>query len=274
MKRLGGWVIASFAITGLALAAAPGEAQRGLRAQVYLTQQQPPRGQSERQLLAWARRANSMRLHETREGELDDREWRANLVIAFNRPPGDIEFHVLFYDTQDGPRRFLQDMSTYVNDANQETYVQRIKLERPEFQPNRRTELVVTVRRQEVARKSFHLLGEERQNSGEVSFSEEETPEGRAAAQRQQQIETQREVEAADPEPDYQEPTTESSNVAPTDMELMPSADMPQETEPSEAGRSGGLCSVARGPEAALPPLVVAGIAVFVFARRWRRKSR
>ena len=274
MKRLGGWVIASVAIAGLALAAAPGEAQRGLRAQVYLTQQQPPRGGSERQLLAWARRANTMRLHETQEGELDDREWRANLVIAFNRPPGDIEFHVLFYDTQDGPRRFLQDMSTYVNDADQETYVQRIKLERPEFQPNRRTELVVTVRRQEVARKSFHLLGEERQRSGEVSFGEDETPEGQAAAARAQQQQQQEALPEQDPEPYYEEPTTQSSNVAPTDMELMPSADMPQETEPSEAGRSGGLCTAARGRATAVPTFALAGIAVFLVARRRRGKSR
>jgi len=247
----------------------PASAQ-GLRAQVFITQQQPPRGGSERALLGWARRANSMRLRETQGGELDDREWRANLVIAFNRPPGDIEFHVLFYDTQDGPRRFLQDMSTYVNDPDQKTYVQRIRLERPEFTPNRRTELVVTVRRQEVARKSFHLLGEERRRSGEVTFEEEETPEGQAASRRMQEIEQQREVEAADPEPDYQEPTMESSNVDPTEMELMAPADAPPETEPSEAGRSGGLCSTVpgRGEPLAWAALCVAAALMALRRRR------
>lgn len=271
MNGLDRWALAGVLVVAMGMPAAA-QAQR-LRAQVYLTQQNPPRAGSERALLNWARRANTMRLHETREGELDDREWRANLVIAFNRPPGDLEFHVLFYDTQDGPRRFLQDMSTYVNDPNQETYVQRIKLERPEFQPNRRTELVVTVRRQEVARKSFHLLGEERQRSGEVSFAAEETPEGQAAARRAEQQQQEDALPEQDPEPHYEEPTTQTSDVAPTDMELMPSADMPQETEPSEAGRTGGLCSAARSRSPALPVWATAALALFLFARRRRSKA-
>lgn len=259
---------------GLAMLAAwmalPPEAQgQRLRAQVFLTQAQVPRGLSERQLLRWARGHQSTRLHETREEELDDREWRANLIVHFNRPPGDIEFHVLFYDTEDGPRRFLQDMSTYVNDRDQETYVQRIRLERPEFEPNRRTEMVVTVRRQEVARKTFHLLGEERQRSGEVSFGEDETPEGRAAAARAEQPEPEPTAPPENEIPAYEEPTTESSSVDPTQMELV-GANEPQGVEPSEAGRSGGLCSVGRGGPAAAPWLLsLAG--VLLLARRKRR---
>lgn len=264
---------------GLALAVGvlvlPGEAQgqrRASRAQVYLTQARVPRGLSERQLLRWARGHNTTRLRETTEAELDDREWRANLIVHFNRPPGDIEFHVLFYDTEDGPRRFLQDMSTYVNDPDQETYVQRIRLERPEFKPNRRTELVVTLRRNEVARKTFHLLGEERRRSGEVSFSEEETPEGRAAAAREAR-EQQQEQEPVQQEPEipsYEEPTTESSDVDPTEMQLI-GANEPEPVEPSEAGRSGGLCSVGRTSGGA-SWIALGAVAVAVATRRRRRR--
>ncbi len=268
MRVLG---IVSSVVVGAALLCGvrPAEAQR-LRAQVFLTQQEVPRNLSERQLLGWARRSQSMRLHETREAELDDREWRANLVISFNRPPGDLEFHVLFYDTEDGPRRFLRDMSTYVNDPQQKTYVQRIRLERPEFEPNRRTEMVVTVRRAEVARKSFHLLGEERRRSGEVSFSEEETPEGQAAARRQQQEQQeQAQPDPVDDVPAYEEPTTESSNVDPTEMDLIGPADAPPAAEPSEAGRSGGLCA-ASGSSSHTPAWMLLSSLLLLVRRRRR----
>ncbi len=101
------------------------------------------------------------------------------MITAFNRPPGDLEFHVLFYDIEDGARRFISDMSTFVNDRSQKTFVQRLRLERGDgrhdgFQPNRRMELVVTVRRREVGRKRFALIGEEIARTGRVDFSEGE----------------------------------------------------------------------------------------------------
>ena len=70
-------------------------------------------------------------------------------------------------------------MSTFVNDRAQKTFVQRINLDRGHtrhegFQPNRRMELVVTVRRAEVGRHEFDLIGEEIRRTGEVSFSDEE----------------------------------------------------------------------------------------------------
>ncbi|MCS6799588.1 MAG: hypothetical protein NZ898_13885 [Myxococcota bacterium] len=150
------------------------EGQR-LRAQVFLTQQRIPGGLTERALLGFARRANTNRLYETTAEPIPQRKWLAEMILAFNAPPGDLEFHVLFYDTQDGPRRFVEDMTTLVNDRRQKTFVQRLRLERPRFRPNRRMDLVVTVRRQEVATRSFQLLGEEVRRTGEVNFTEEET---------------------------------------------------------------------------------------------------
>ena len=152
-------------------------AQRRGRAQVYLVQAQIPRNLSERALLGFARGRNVRRLMETTSEPIPQRKWLGDLVIAFNGPPGDLEFHVLFYDLTDGARRFVDDMSTYVNDRTQKTYVQRIRLERPKFKPNRRMELVVTVRREEVARASFDTIGEEVQRSGTVSFSDDDTHE-------------------------------------------------------------------------------------------------
>jgi hypothetical protein len=161
-------VTASFAFfAGLA------EAGR-LKASVYIVQAKIPNKLTERGLIGFARSHNTKRLRETNEPKLDDRSWQANLVVAFNQPPGDLEFQVLFYDIHDGPRRLVEDLSTFVNDRSQKTYLQKFKLERPRFKPNRNMELVVVVRRQEVARMKFGVLGQAVRRSGTVDFSDEE----------------------------------------------------------------------------------------------------
>ena len=152
-----------------AITPTPAEAG-GLKAQVFLVQAKVPKNTSERGLLAFAKRNRARLLRETTDKELDDRKWKGHLVIQFNRPVGDLEFQVLFYDVHDGPRRFVQDMSTFVNDRKQKTFVQPVSLPRKHFKPNRNMELVVTVRRQEVARMKFGLVGEEKKRSGVVNF--------------------------------------------------------------------------------------------------------
>lgn len=168
-------LIAAALLVGTGTVTQPVDAQRRLRAQIYLTQAQIPRNLSERALIGFARGHNARRLQETTSEAIPQRKWLGDLVIAFAAPPGDLEFHVLFYDLTDGARRFVDDMSTYVNDRTQRTYVQRIRLERPKFKPNRRMELVVTVRREEVGRATFDMEGAEVQRSGTVSFSDDDT---------------------------------------------------------------------------------------------------
>ena len=166
--------IVSLAAMGLiGLVAMPHvEAQR-LRVQVYLTQARIPRSLSERGLVAFARRHRARALRETTEPALDDRNWLANAVFRFSRPPGDLEFHVLFYDIQEG-RTFVREMSVFVSDRTQRTVLHRLRLPRPEFRPNRRMEAVVTVRRNEVGRVRFELRGEEVRHSGQVDFTDEQ----------------------------------------------------------------------------------------------------
>jgi hypothetical protein len=147
----------------------PAEAQR-LRAQIYLTQARIPRNVTERGLIRFARSHNARRLQET-SGPIAERTWRAEMVTAFNRSPGDLEYQVLFYDLEDGARRFIEPpLSTFINNRDEKTFVRRINLERPRFEPNHRMELVVVVRRNEVGRARFETRGEVIQNSGVVSF--------------------------------------------------------------------------------------------------------
>ncbi|MEY4582711.1 MAG: hypothetical protein RL701_7414 [Pseudomonadota bacterium] len=170
------WLLASAAIAlmGVALFVHPAEAG-GLKAQVYVTQAKIPGGLSEKGLLGFAQGNSQKLVRETTDAEIKKRKWKANLVVSFNKPVDDMEFTVLFYDIQDGPRRFVEDMSTMVSDRKQKTFVQPMTLSRPTFKPNRQMELVVTVKREEVARLKFGMIGEEIKRSGEVSFGDDET---------------------------------------------------------------------------------------------------
>lgn len=150
-------------------------AQRAARAQIFLTQTAIPANLSERALLGFARSHSARRLTETDGVPFRDRTWNGSLVINFASAPGDLEFHVLFYDISGGARRFIDDMTTYLNDRNQRTYVQRLRLPRSRFRANRRYELVVTLRREEVGKTEVELAGAVEDRSGVVDFSSEPT---------------------------------------------------------------------------------------------------
>ena len=152
----------------------PAGAQGRLRCSVHLTQARVPRTGTERALIGFARRHRARRLQESSEPNLADRKWLANAVFAFNRPPGDLEFHALFYDVTGGAREFIREMSVFVSDRTQRTVLHRIRLPRPTFRPNRRLEMVVTVRRQEVGSVRFETVGEEVRHSGQVDFTDEQ----------------------------------------------------------------------------------------------------
>jgi len=152
----------------------PCAAASSLRANVYLVQAAVPKNLTEKALLNFAHAHANKILRETTDTELKTRKWKAEMVVAFNMPVNDMEFAVLFYDIHDGPRRFVEDMSTMLNDRKQKTFVQKLTLARPQFKPNRNMELIVTVRREEVGRLKFGVAGEEAKRSGEVSFSDSE----------------------------------------------------------------------------------------------------
>ncbi|MDH5493696.1 MAG: hypothetical protein OEY14_17210 [Myxococcales bacterium] len=161
---------------GLHLTDSRADAQRGLRVRAFLVQARIPGRLSERGLLQFARRRSARRLTEDTDRPIRERQWRAELVAAFNRPIGDSQFQVLFYDRDEGGRRFVgTPLEIFVSDSSQRTFVQRVRLSRPDFKPNHPMEAVFTVRRQEVGRIRFDLVGEEIERSGVVSFSDEDT---------------------------------------------------------------------------------------------------
>jgi hypothetical protein len=166
--------ISSIVAVAIGAVAPPVQAQR-LRVNVYVTQAAIPRGLSEKALIGFARGHQARALNETTEADIASRHWLANMVAAFSGPPGDLEYHAIFYDVTNSTRDFVDDMAIYVNDRDQRTYVQRLNLARPRFQPDKRYELVITVRHAEVGSTRFETRGEQIRHSGQVDFSVEDT---------------------------------------------------------------------------------------------------
>ena len=167
-------LLAAGAFGLLAMVLAPIAEAAGLKATVFLVQAKIPGNLSEKGLIGFARKNANKLLREQTDAPVKERKWQAEMVISFSAPINDMEFQVLFYDIHDGPRRFVNDMSMMLNDRSQKTYVQKVTLPRPSFKPNRQMELVVTVKRAEVGRLKFGVVGEEIKRSGEVSFGDNE----------------------------------------------------------------------------------------------------
>lgn len=168
LSGFGAWLALCSLTTVLPVEAA------SMKAQVFLTQAKIPSGLSEKALIGFARSNHQKLLHETKTEPVKERRWMATMVLSFTRAVDDMEFTVLFYDVHDGPRRFVDDLSVMVNKKTEKTFLQRLTLDRPKFKPNRNLELVVTVKREEVGRLKFGVLGEEIKRSGTVDFSDDE----------------------------------------------------------------------------------------------------
>lgn len=165
--------LATLLVSLVAVVAFPIAVEAGsLKANVYMTQNKIPNGLTEKGLIGFVRSHGTTRLRETSEEKVDERKFMAEMVTQFSQPPGDLEFHVLFYDIHDGSRQFVEDLSTFIDNKKQKVFLQRVKLPRPRFKPNRRMELVVTVKRAEVGSLKFITDGEEKRHSGVVSFDE------------------------------------------------------------------------------------------------------
>jgi len=165
----------SLTLGALAASFVPHATAQRLHATVFVTQAVIPRGLTEKALVGFARGHQARIMSESTETDLSQRHWAGNMVVQFNTPPGDLEYHALFYDVTDGTRNFIDDMAIYVHDRDQRTYVQRINLARPRFRPNRRLEMVVTVAHAEVGNTRIEIRGEEVHHSGQVDFSEADT---------------------------------------------------------------------------------------------------
>jgi hypothetical protein len=131
-----------------------------LKAKITMTQEKIPRKISEKELIAFVKKHQTKRLEETKESNVKERMWKADVLILFNYPIDALEFDLVFYDIQKGVRIMVERRSTLLNKRDQKTYLERIKLRRPQYKPNRKMELTVEVKRAEVGRFKFTIAGE------------------------------------------------------------------------------------------------------------------
>lgn len=163
----------------LAVAAHPATAQATARATVYVVAGSVPRSVgSASRLLAYARSHRARQLQESTEEPMDQRHWYADVVIQFSRPLTERAFTILLYDVTDGERSLLGAPVDSVVGRDQTIIVQNIRIDRPRARPNRDVEAVVTVRRQEVGRARFRIVGEARRGNGSLDFTQTD-PEAR-----------------------------------------------------------------------------------------------
>ena len=133
---------------------------RPSKAKIYMTQEKIPRKLTEKELVAFVKKHQTKRLEETKDSNIKKRIWKANVVFAFKRPLGAMEFDLVFYEIKRGVRILVERRNTLLNDSTQKTYLEKIKLRRPSYKPNRKMVLAVEVNRAEVGRFKFSTIGE------------------------------------------------------------------------------------------------------------------
>jgi hypothetical protein len=162
-----GAIILSLAITSAALA----EVANRYAGQVILLTKRPPS--------RWANDAIFYRFiaqHKT-GGITEDanKVWNVEYMAFFRSPVGDREVTTRFYDANDRSGRYLTSYTLYLNDPRQRVVGSKVRLERPDFQPNRYYKVTVASRGRTLAQlNKFALIGEEPERSGVVDFTEDE----------------------------------------------------------------------------------------------------
>ena len=163
--------------------------------EIYFTQASIPARLSEQGLKGF------MRGHHTRniQEEPDHKNWKFNLGVFLSRPAGDLEAHLLFYDVERGREEFVSEMTVFLSDRDENTFLQPVRLERPMFKPMNRYMAALQIKRQRLAKKDFQLVGQRDERTGQVSFSDAETqdPEEAAAQQRAREEAARRQQEEA-----------------------------------------------------------------------------
>ncbi len=251
--------------------------------EIYFTQAKIPGRISEQGLKGFMRGHHSRAIQE----EPDHKKWKFQLGVFLRREAGDLEAHLLFYDVERGREEFVSEMTVFLSDRTENTFLQPVTLERPMFKPMNRYMAALQIRRQRLARKDFELIGQRDERTGVVAFSDTETvdPEEAAARQRAQEEAARRQQEEAaiselearealqkqaDDEAAAQDPGGEPVGTFDEYGEIPQSAAAPGTEE-------GGCAScTAAGPAGRAGVLagIFAGAALLAFGRRRKARKR
>ena len=174
----GGLLLAAalLALASLSSGPSPAEGQGRNTAQIYVVQGRVPSSFPGKDgALKFGRKNHRNTLQEVTGVPVKDRSWLARLVIQFQRPLGDWEYDILYFEKKGAQRELIGSVVTvHVSDRNERTFIQRIELKRPEFKPKSKIELALRVRGRKTGTRNITLAGEELRvrYSGSVDFTQ------------------------------------------------------------------------------------------------------
>lgn len=100
--------------------------------------------------------------------ENTDKTWTFQTMAFFKRPLGDYEVEVVFYDISRGSgksqRRFVNSYPQFTQDRNTRSLSAKTKLIRPDFDANKRYQIVFQHRGKEIAKGQFETRGTSQQS--------------------------------------------------------------------------------------------------------------
>lgn len=104
----------------------------------------------------------------------DHAVWKVEYIAFFERPLGDYEVSVKFWDVTGGARKFIAGDQQMTRDKTSRIFASDIELAKPTFEVNRKYMMTVESRGRRLASTSFWLRGKGESYSGTVEFSDDE----------------------------------------------------------------------------------------------------
>jgi len=136
---------------------------------VITTQRFPMRFSSEGAMTSFLKKHRKKDLWPKKDGT-----WQFEFMCFFATPLNDLQVNVKFFDLTEGNKRFVNAYDQFTSDRGQRILVSSLSLEKPQFAPNRKYEMVVSNRGRSLASTTFTLRGEGPNYSGKVEFSDQE----------------------------------------------------------------------------------------------------
>jgi hypothetical protein len=123
-----------------------------------------------KQMKSFMRRHSRKKIKAKKNGD-----WEFYFVSFLKKPLNDLECIVNFYDLKQ-KRAFVDSFIQYVDreSAKGTVLIQKLKLERRLFKPNRQYEMEIISKGRRIARTKFKLVGKEPKRDGIVTFTDKE----------------------------------------------------------------------------------------------------
>jgi hypothetical protein len=172
--RWAGVVRVVFGVVVIGALAGSGEARARDAGRIFLTKGRVALG-GQATLASTARQPEVHMVWPSEEHGNDQTAWNVDYVTLFDRPLGDYEVELKFWDVTKGPARYIGSREQFTRDKQTRMMAGELKLTAPEFERNRRYLVIVSTRRGNLAQVTFWLRGTPPRYDGRVEFGDDES---------------------------------------------------------------------------------------------------